>query len=163
VAPALLRELEEAGLVTLAEEVRTRGAQIEVWLEPARDPAPADGLARAPRRAAVLARIRDAARISLDQLREAHDRAAAHVRPQLASRFRGRFGPDVAVLHSGLSDAERADAFRRIQRGQVSIALGARSAVFAPFEGAHGPLGVIIVDEEHDPSFKQQEGVRYHG
>jgi primosomal protein N' (replication factor Y) len=79
--------------------------------------------------------------------------------PQLAARFRGRFGDRVAVLHSGLGDAARADAWRRIQRGQVSIALGARSAVFAPLAN----LGVVVVDEEHDSSFKQEEGVRYHG
>jgi primosomal protein N' (replication factor Y) (superfamily II helicase) len=79
--------------------------------------------------------------------------------PQLAARFRGRFGDRVAVLHSGLSEAARADAWRRIQRGQVAIALGARSAVFAPLSN----LGIVVVDEEHDPSFKQEEGVRYHG
>ena len=79
--------------------------------------------------------------------------------PQLAARFRGRFGDRVAVLHSGLSDAARADAWRRIQRGQVDIALGARSAVFAPL----ARLGIVVVDEEHDPSFKQEDGVRYHG
>lgn len=79
--------------------------------------------------------------------------------PQLAARFRGRFGDRVAVLHSGLSDAARADAWRRIQRGQVDIALGARSAVFAPL----ADLGIVVVDEEHDGSFKQEEGVRYHG
>jgi primosomal protein N' (replication factor Y) len=62
-------------------------------------------------------------------------------------------------LHSGLSDAARADAWRRIQRGQVDIALGARSAVFAPL----ADLGIVVVDEEHDGSFKQEEGVRYHG
>ncbi len=79
--------------------------------------------------------------------------------PQLASRFHGRFGSQVAVLHSGLTDAERKDAFRRIQEGQVAIALGARSAVFAPVDN----LGLVIVDEEHDSSFKQEDGVRYHG
>ncbi len=79
--------------------------------------------------------------------------------PQLAARFRGRFGDRVAVLHSGLSDAARADAWRRIARGQVDIALGARSAVFAPL----ADLGIVVVDEEHDGSFKQEEGVRYHG
>lgn len=79
--------------------------------------------------------------------------------PQLASRFRARFGDEVAVLHSALSSPERADAWRRIQRRQVRIVLGARSAVFAPLER----LGVVVVDEEHDPSFKQEEGVRYHG
>jgi primosomal protein N' (replication factor Y) len=79
--------------------------------------------------------------------------------PQLAARFAGRFGSQVAVLHSGLADSARKDAFRRIQRGEVAIALGARSAVFAPVD----QLGIVIVDEEHDPSFKQEEGVRYHG
>src|SRR5262249_36843592 len=79
--------------------------------------------------------------------------------PQLAGRFHGRFGSQVAVLHSGLTDAERKDAHRRIGAGEVAIALGARSAVFAPVE----KLGLVIVDEEHDSSFKQEEGVRYHG
>src|SRR5204863_5884360 len=79
--------------------------------------------------------------------------------PQLAARFRARFGDDVAVLHSGLSDGERYDAWRRLKNGQVGIVLGARSAVFAPI----GKLGVVVVDEEHDGSFKQEEGVRYHG
>ena len=78
--------------------------------------------------------------------------------PQLAARFRARFGDRVAVLHSGLSDAARADAWRRIARGEVDIALGARSAVFAPV----ADLGIVVVDEEHDGSFKQEEGVRYH-
>jgi primosomal protein N' (replication factor Y) len=78
--------------------------------------------------------------------------------PQLAARFRARFGDDVAVLHSGLSDGERYDAWRRLRDQRVGIALGARSAVFAPV----ADVGVIVVDEEHDPSFKQEEGVRYH-
>jgi primosomal protein N' (replication factor Y) len=251
---AALRALVERGLVTVDEQVRTRGTKEEVWLTPGRAPTDEDELARAPRRRAVLERIEKAGRLSLDDLREEDARAAAHVRalveaglvaeerravshdpfadahvetgppptltaaqaqalehieaalsareyrpfllhgvtgsgktevylraiaraleqgrralvlvpeisltPQLAARFRGRFGADVAVLHSGLSDAARADAFRRIQRGEVRIALGARSAVFAPFPSE---LGIVIVDEEHDPSFKQQEGVRYHG
>jgi len=79
--------------------------------------------------------------------------------PQLASRFRARFGEDVAVLHSGLPPRERLAAWRRLRAGEVGIALGARSAVFAPVRA----LGVVVVDEEHDPSFKQEEGVRYHG
>jgi len=79
--------------------------------------------------------------------------------PQLASRFRARFGEDVAVLHSGLPPKERLAAWRRLRAGEVGIALGARSAVFAPVRA----LGVVVVDEEHDPSFKQEEGVRYHG
>lgn len=81
--------------------------------------------------------------------------------PQLAARFVARFGPKVAVLHSGLSQGQRADAWRRILNGSddVRIALGPRSALFAPLAN----LGVVIVDEEHDSSFKQQDGVRYHG
>jgi primosomal protein N' (replication factor Y) len=79
--------------------------------------------------------------------------------PQLAARFRARFGDDVAVLHSGLADGERFDAWQRLREGRVGIALGARSAVFAPV----ARLGVVVVDEEHDASFKQEEGVRYHG
>jgi primosomal protein N' (replication factor Y) len=79
--------------------------------------------------------------------------------PQLASRFRARFGDEVAILHSNLSDRERFDAWTRLRAGRVRIALGARSAVFAPV----ARLGLLIVDEEHDGSFKQEEGVRYHG
>jgi primosomal protein N' (replication factor Y) len=78
--------------------------------------------------------------------------------PQLAARFRDRFGDRVAVLHSGLSARDRHDEWQRLQRGQAQIAVGARSAVFAPLRN----LGVIIVDEEHDGSFKQEEGVKYH-
>ncbi len=79
--------------------------------------------------------------------------------PQLASRFRARFGDQVAVLHSGLTDRARFDAWVGLQAGRMRIALGARSAVFAPIP----QLGVVVVDEEHDGSFKQEEGVRYHG
>ncbi|MGE5173669.1 MAG: primosomal protein N' [Betaproteobacteria bacterium] len=78
--------------------------------------------------------------------------------PQLLSRFRQRFGSRVAVLHSGLTDRERADEYRRIQAGRVEVAVGARSAVFAPFE----KVGLVIVDEEHENSYKQEEGLRYH-
>ena len=79
--------------------------------------------------------------------------------PQLAARFRARFGDRVAVLHSGLSARERFDEWQRLRRGEADIALGARSAVFAPLAR---PLGIIVVDEEHDSSFKQEEGVRYN-
>jgi primosomal protein N' (replication factor Y) len=78
--------------------------------------------------------------------------------PQLAARFRARFGEDVAVMHSALPSRERLSAWRRLRAGEVGIALGARSAVFAPVRA----LGVVVVDEEHDPSFKQEDGVRYH-
>jgi primosomal protein N' (replication factor Y) len=78
--------------------------------------------------------------------------------PQLLNRFRQRFGNRVAVLHSGLTDRERADEYRRIQAGRVDVAVGARSAAFAPFE----KIGLVIVDEEHENSYKQDEGLRYH-
>lgn len=78
--------------------------------------------------------------------------------PQAVDRFRAVFGDQVAVLHSGLSDGERLDAWRALQRGERRIAVGARSAVFAPLPD----LGAIIVDEEHESSYKQAETPRYH-
>lgn len=78
--------------------------------------------------------------------------------PQLVGRFRARFGDDVAVLHSGLTPKERSAMWHRLRRGEVDVAIGARSALFAPVRD----LGLIVVDEEHDPSFKQEEGVRYN-
>ncbi len=77
--------------------------------------------------------------------------------PQLAERFRARFGDEVAVLHSGLTPQQRLDAYGHIRAGLRPIVIGARSAVFAPVP----KLRVIVVDEEHDGSFKQEEGVRY--
>ena len=78
--------------------------------------------------------------------------------PQLLSRFKDRFGENLALLHSGLGRGERYDQWRRIWRGDVKIAMGARSAIFAPFKN----VGIIIVDEEHDPSYKQEEKLKYH-
>lgn len=79
--------------------------------------------------------------------------------PAVAAAFRDAFGDRVAVQHSGLSDGERSDQWFRIRRGEVSVVVGTRSAVFAPLP----KLGLIIVDEEHDTSFKQEETPRYHG
>ncbi|MBI2876862.1 MAG: primosomal protein N', partial [Candidatus Tectomicrobia bacterium] len=78
--------------------------------------------------------------------------------PQLIAQISGRFGERVAVFHSGLSPAQRLIQWRRIKGGQVEIAVGARSAIFAPFER----LGLIVIDEEHESSYKQEEGPRYH-
>ncbi len=78
--------------------------------------------------------------------------------PQLVRRFRARFGGGIAVLHSALSDGERYDEWRRIRRGLVRIVIGARSALFAPLER----IGIIVVDEEHESSFKQADGLRYN-
>lgn len=77
---------------------------------------------------------------------------------QTVDRFRGAFGDDVAVLHSGLSDGERLDAWQALRRGDKRIAVGARSALFAPLD----QVGVVIVDEEHEGSYKQSEAPRYH-
>jgi primosomal protein N' (replication factor Y) len=106
---------------------------------------------------------------------EVYLRLAAHVRdqgrrtlilvpeialtPALAAVFRARFGERVAIQHSGLSDGERHDQWQRIRRGDVDIVVGTRSAVFAPLS----ETGLIIVDEEHDSSYKQDESPRYHG
>lgn len=78
--------------------------------------------------------------------------------PQTVNLFRGRFGNRVAILHSGLSARERFLEWRKIADGRVSIVVGARSAIFAPFKNP----GIIIIDEEHDPSYKQDAAPRYH-
>jgi primosomal protein N' (replication factor Y) (superfamily II helicase) len=77
--------------------------------------------------------------------------------PQTLGRFQARFGDAVALLHSGLTDAERRDERERIARGEAKVVVGARSAVFAPLRD----VGVICVDEEHDPSYKQESDPRY--
>ncbi|RAK23318.1 replication restart DNA helicase PriA [Anoxybacillus vitaminiphilus] len=78
--------------------------------------------------------------------------------PQMVERFKGRFGSQVAVLHSGLSVGEKYDEWRKIHRKEVKLVVGARSAIFAPFEN----IGMIIIDEEHEASYKQEENPRYH-
>ena len=77
---------------------------------------------------------------------------------QIGHRFKARFGEEIAVLHSGLSSGERYRQWLRLARGEIRIAIGARSAVFAPLEG----VGLIVVDEEHDPSYKQDTQLRYN-
>ncbi|MCG8468841.1 MAG: primosomal protein N' [Gemmatimonadetes bacterium] len=78
--------------------------------------------------------------------------------PQTVERFRARFGDAVAVLHSGLSDGERYDAWRALRTGEKRVAIGPRSAAFAPVPN----LGAIILDEEHESSYKQSDTPRYH-
>lgn len=77
---------------------------------------------------------------------------------QIEGHFFSRFGDKIALLHSGLSSGERFDEWQRIARGQASIVVGARSAIFAPL----ADLGLIIVDEEHDPAYKQDDNLRYN-
>lgn len=78
--------------------------------------------------------------------------------PQMVARVCGRFGEQVAILHSNLSQGERYDEWRRIDRGQARVVVGARSAIFAPLKN----LGIIIMDEEHETSYKQDDSPRYH-
>lgn len=78
--------------------------------------------------------------------------------PQMVKRFKGRFGKNVAVMHSALSAGEKYDEWRRIHLKEVQVVVGARSAIFAPFEN----LGIIIIDEEHETTYKQEDQPRYH-
>ena len=77
--------------------------------------------------------------------------------PQTVNRFASRFGDLVAVLHSALSDGERYDEWHRIRSGAARVVVGPRSAVWAPVKD----LGLIVVDEEHEPSYKQEDNPRY--
>ncbi|WP_042223816.1 primosomal protein N' [Oceanobacillus manasiensis] len=78
--------------------------------------------------------------------------------PQMVNRFKGRFGSKVAVMHSALSAGEKYDEWRRIHQKEVQVVVGARSAIFAPFEN----IGIIIIDEEHEGTYKQEDQPRYH-
>ncbi|WP_054677495.1 primosomal protein N' [Lacticaseibacillus sharpeae] len=78
--------------------------------------------------------------------------------PQMVGSVKGRFGSDVAVLHSGLGNGERYDEWRRIARGEAHVVVGARSAAFAPLQN----IGVLIMDEEHEATYKQEDAPRYH-
>src|SRR5690606_32829335 len=78
--------------------------------------------------------------------------------PQMVARFRSRFGDEVAVLHSQLGTGERRDEWERVRTGEARVVLGPRSALFAPIDD----LGLIIIDEEHEPSYKQESPPRYH-
>src|SRR3546814_14437882 len=79
-------------------------------------------------------------------------------RSQLLSRFRARLGVPVHATHSGLNDGERARTWAAALRGEARVVVGTRSAVFTPLPEA----GLIVIDEEHDGSYKQQDGIRYH-
>ncbi|WP_414047980.1 primosomal protein N' [Macrococcus equi] len=78
--------------------------------------------------------------------------------PQMVDRFKSRFGDEVAVLHSGLSTGERYDEWRKIKHQTASVSVGARSSIFAPFKD----VGIIIIDEEHETTYKQEDYPRYH-
>lgn len=78
--------------------------------------------------------------------------------PQMTERFIARFGEKVAILHSGLSNGEKYDEWRKVERGNAQVVVGARSAIFAPLKN----LGVMIIDEEHEATYKQDSNPRYH-
>ncbi|MBK1810607.1 primosomal protein N' [Clostridium sp. YIM B02505] len=78
--------------------------------------------------------------------------------PQMIERFKGRFGKNVAVFHSRLSDGERFDEWFRIKNGDVKLVIGARSAIFLPFDN----LGLIVIDEEHEGTYKSEQNPKYH-
>ncbi len=84
--------------------------------------------------------------------------AIAKHRKWFSQCFKRRFGDDVAVLHSGLSNGERYDEWQKIRDGRARVSVGARSSVFAPFKN----LGLIIIDEEHESTYKQEDYPRYH-
>lgn len=78
--------------------------------------------------------------------------------PQMVRHFKERFGNDVAVMHSGLSAGEKYDEWRKIKRGEAHVVVGARSSIFSPVEN----LGIVIIDEEHETTYKQEDNPRYH-
>ena len=175
-----LRALESRGFVTLTAEEVVRDPFARVTIEPrSSDPPLTDAQGRA------LAAIEEESRaerprpvllhgvtgsgkteVYLRFVRAAIDRGdralillpEIALTPQFVGVFRAALGDTIAVLHSGLTGAERHDQWRRIRRGDVHVVIGARSALFAPVDR----LSVIVVDEEHDPSFKQDHGVSYH-
>ena len=179
-ARAALAALERKGLVTIALQAQPRRPAAETL--PA--PAPVERLSAEQQRAleTVIERLDDGAAASVllhgvtgSGKTEVYLRAMQHaldsgrgallmvpeiaLTPQLTQRVAARFGRQVAVLHSGLGQGERLDEWRRLQTGRARIALGARSAVFAPVER----LGLLVVDEEHDGSYKQSERLPYNG
>ncbi|MCL6612361.1 MAG: primosomal protein N' [Peptococcaceae bacterium] len=179
VSPALVDKLVSEGLLRYGEMELRRDPY------PAQEPAVRDGFRLTPDQAAALEQIKMAADRSKREVfllygvtgsgkTEVYLRAIAHVlsmgrqalvmvpeislTPQMVSAFKGCFGDRVAVLHSRLSDGERYDEWNRIACGAAPVVLGARSAAFAPL----AKPGLIILDEEHEPSYKQEETPRYH-
>ena len=142
-APVVLSATQEAALGRVEEAMAAGGGHFLLWGETG------SGKTEVYLRAcaAAVARGRDAI-VLVPEIA---------LTPQTLGRFRARFGDLVAVLHSGLSEAERRDERERIAAGEARIVVGARSAVFAPVRS----LGVVCVDEEHDPSYKQESDPRY--
>jgi len=179
---AVVRALVARGLAELGDEPVVRdpfagepvAAAVDHRLTPAQDAA-VRGLSRAARRGGeppkpfLLLGVTGSGKtqVYIDLLREVVRRQGRgaivlvpeiSLTPQTVARFRAHFGETIAVLHSALSDGERYDAWRALRSGERRIAIGARSAVFAPVH----ELGAIVVDEEHEATYKQAEAPRYH-
>jgi primosomal protein N' (replication factor Y) len=173
-SPAILHALAERTIARIEERERLRDPFAEVRAEPPATPSAAqrdvlEALARVPPGgAALLFGVTGSGKtlVYLEAIRAtvSAGRGAIVLVPEIAltpqtiARVRGVFGDEVAVLHSALSDAERADAWRAVAAGRRRVVVGARSAVFAPL----AELGAVVVDEEHDPSYKNGEVPRYH-
>ena len=176
-SPSVLKSLETRDLVAISEEVvardpfATRGTAADLKHEPtAAQKTAIDSLERGkPGDVFLLHGVTGSGKtlVYLDLLRTVvNERGKTAIvlvpeialTPQTVSRFRAVFGDKVAVLHSALSDGERYDAWLALRRGEKRIAVGARSAIFAPLRD----LGAIVVDEEHEASYKQGEAPRYH-
>ena len=175
---SVIKELERKGLVVVeAREVeRDPFAGVPVTTEPALEPTPdqheiigalASAFDAGPTQPFLLHGVTGSGKtlvyIEILEYVLARGRGAIvlvpeiSLTPQTVARFRARFGDQVAVLHSALSEGERFDAWKQLRSGRRRIAVGARSALFAPVSD----LGVIVVDEEHDGSYKQSESPRY--
>jgi primosomal protein N' (replication factor Y) len=176
---AVVKGLETRGVVAVEDQEVMRDPFRETERTPAPSLTPTPGqrqvlqalvasLAESPPRTALLHGVTGSGKtlVYIELLREVVERRGRgaivlvpeiSLTPQTVSRFRAHFGDQVAVLHSALSDGERFDAWRQLRRGEKRIAVGARSAIFAPL----ADLGVVVVDEEHDGSYKQSEGPRY--
>jgi primosomal protein N' (replication factor Y) len=175
-ARAVLRALEQKGLATATEREVAADRFFEGEAPASRGPTP--NPAQAASIEAIVARLGQGGGFLLHGITgsgktEVYLRVIAEARargqgalmlvpeialtPQLVARFRARFGDAIAVLHSELNERERNDAWRALRSGRVDLAIGARSALFAPVRD----LGVVVVDEEHDGSFKQEDGFRY--
>ena len=173
--PTVLEGLVRSGLARIDRVAAPRDPFADLAVAPPPDPdAPTSGASstgssrRRPTRPSLIEGVTGSGKtlVYLDVLRAVV--ASGHgaillvpeiaLTPQTVARVRGVFGDQVAVLHSGLSDAERADAWRALRSGARAVAVGARSAVFAPVQR----LAAIVVDEEHEPSYKQGTAPRYH-
>ncbi|MDW8361976.1 MAG: primosomal protein N' [Myxococcales bacterium] len=176
---AAVQALVRRGLLRVERREAAADPYFATPVEPDTAPVPSDAQARAIEAIAQAVRARRADRFLLFGVTgsgktEVYMRVIAEVlregrgalvlvpeialTPQLVARFRARLGDSIAVLHSGLGDRARHDAWRALRTGRVRLAIGARSALFAPV----ADLALLVVDEEHDPSYKQEEGFRYH-